>query len=298
MQPEQFDTLLQLVSPRITKSHVVREPITASTRLALTLRYLASGDSMVFLSYAFRIGKSTVTGIISDTCEVLWTTLKDKVLFQPSAHNWLNIAEQFKDIWNFPKCIGAIDGKHVNIEARPNSGSTYYNYKGNHSLMLMAMCDAIYWFTLVDIGAQGRQSDGGVFRKSNIGKAFKNELLSLSLPTLSSVREALPYVTRPILASTETIEGIIKASVCLHNWLKKDEDSTPAMKRTYCPPVFADSISSTGHINDGQWRAEVPCAMGIAKLRRTGSNRYSQNASIVRETFTDFFNNEGAVEWQ
>ncbi|XP_046605007.1 putative nuclease HARBI1 [Neodiprion virginianus] len=232
MQPEQFDTLLQLVSPRITKSHVVREPITASTRLALTLRYLASGDSMVSLSYAFRIGKSTVTGIISDTCEVLWTTLKDKVLFQPSAHNWLNIAEQFKDTWNFPKCIGAIDGKHVNIEARPNSGSTYYNYKGNHSLMLMAMCDAIYWFTLVDIGAQG-------------WKIFQ----------------------RPILASTETIEGIIKASVCLHNWLKKDEDSTPAMKRTYCPPVFADSTSSTGHINDGQWRAEVPCAMGIAKLR-------------------------------
>lgn len=56
----------------------------------------------------------------------------------------------------------------------PNSGSTYYNYKRRHSINLMAICDEKYRFLMLNIGAEGRQSDGGVFRRSEIGIAFEN----------------------------------------------------------------------------------------------------------------------------
>ncbi|XP_011174775.1 protein ALP1-like [Solenopsis invicta] len=195
MPHQLFEKLLALVRPIIAKQNVIREPISPIIRLQITLRYLASGDSMNSLSYAFRVGHNTISKIISETCEVIWNCLKDSVLLKNNQESWKAIANEFERLWNFPNCIGAIDGKHVQIQAPPNSGSTYYNYKGHFSINLLAISDANYCFTVVDIGATGRQSDGGVFRNSEIGKRF--EANSFKLPTPRQIENngpALPYV--------------------------------------------------------------------------------------------------------
>lgn len=60
------------------------------------------------------------------------------------------------------------------MKALPGSGSTYYNYKNQHSIMLMARCDAEYRFTTVNIGAPGRCSDGGVFKNPMLAHLLEN----------------------------------------------------------------------------------------------------------------------------
>ncbi|KAJ8913890.1 hypothetical protein NQ315_005687 [Exocentrus adspersus] len=183
MSSENFNNLLNIVGPKLFKIHCVREPISIGERLALTLRYLASGDSMVSISYAFRIAPTTITHIIYETCNAIWDCLADSVLLKPDEESWLNIAKEFEERWQLPHCVGAIDGKHVSIQAPAHSGSTYYNYKGSHSIVLLALCDARYKFTLVDIGSEGRHSDGGIFKNSNIGKRILENQMKFPAPS-------------------------------------------------------------------------------------------------------------------
>jgi hypothetical protein len=69
-----------------------------------------------------------------------------------SEEEWLEIAHDFERKWNFPHVIGALDGKHVMLQAPVNSGTEYYNYKHFFSIVLMALVEADYCFRYVDVG--------------------------------------------------------------------------------------------------------------------------------------------------
>lgn len=71
MTPERFDHLHSLIRDRLDHKNREsgrrvrgRRPIPSKEKLAVTLRYLATGDSQQSQSFNFRIGRSTVSSII------------------------------------------------------------------------------------------------------------------------------------------------------------------------------------------------------------------------------------------
>ena len=351
MSPERFDHLLSCVGPLLQKKHCnAREPVGAAERLMLTIRYLASGESQQSLSFAFRIGRSTVCKIIGQTCNAIWQSLQEVYVSHPkNTDEWVDLAKEFENEWNFPNCLGALDGKHVMIECPHNAGSTTFNYKNFHSLVLMAVCDARYCFTFVDIGSVGSENDSAIFANSKFGKAFN------SLPTKLGIPEAsdhagidLPYVLigddifplkpwllkpypgkkleesqriynyrlsrerrtiensfgimsakwrifrRPIKGGVKLVDNIIRACICLHNYLRLTENAS------YVPEGFVDSEDDSGNLILGTWRSIVKDDnSGLANYERLGGNRYTFEAEKARENFKQFFMSPtGAVPWQ
>ena len=68
---------------------------------------------------------------------------------------WVEIADNFELLWQFPHCLGAIDGKHIKFQAPRSAGSFYYNYKKFNTFVLLAVCDAEYNFIYIDVGVNG-----------------------------------------------------------------------------------------------------------------------------------------------
>lgn len=213
------------------------------------------------------------------------------------------------------------------------------------------MCDADYCFTLVDIGAQGRNSDGGVFNNSLMGQLLREKRINIpehmsisldrpKLPHVLVADEAFPltefmmrpypgkdlnsnrriynyrhsrarrciencfgiYASRwrifrkPINCSLETVDGIIKSTVCLHNFLKKYERCLSNAQRRYCPNSYVDTEDELGNLVLGEWRTRE--CFGMENVARTGANFYSKNASIIRDELCEYFNDEGVVAFQ
>ncbi|XP_031657473.1 protein ALP1-like [Oncorhynchus kisutch] len=177
------DHLLQMVGARITRMDTnYRESISPVEHLAICLGFLATGDSYRTIGFSFRVGRSTVAGIVPSVAQAIWDCLVGEHMPVSKKEDWRAIAAEFLERWNFPNCLGSIDGKHVVIQAPPCSGSQFYNYKGTYSVVLLAVVDAIYCFRVVDVGDYGKGSDDGTLRDSAFGQALQDGTLEIPPP--------------------------------------------------------------------------------------------------------------------
>lgn len=139
-------------------------------------------------------GLTTKSNIIATTTEAIWIVLQPNYMSKPTKEKWISIADRYYTLWNIPNCLGSLDGKHFRIKCLPGTGSTFYNYKGYFSIVLMACVDADGLFTTIDVGDVGRNSDGAVFRTSSLGLSLQLRLLDLPQPRpLPSTNDDFPY---------------------------------------------------------------------------------------------------------
>lgn len=76
MDKQRFGFLVDLVESRIRKCDTtMRQSIKPSERLAVTLRYLATGESFKSLEFQFRISRTTISDIVVETCLAIFDLL-------------------------------------------------------------------------------------------------------------------------------------------------------------------------------------------------------------------------------
>ncbi|KAG5869546.1 hypothetical protein JTB14_018678 [Gonioctena quinquepunctata] len=202
MEVDEFDELLLKVSNDIQRQNTthMRNAIPARTKLEVTLRFLATGDSYGSLEFLYRIPRSTMCEFIPEIYKAIGDDLKSYIQVPSTTEEWGRIEESVRIKWNFPGCIGAIDGKHVNIKAPTNCGSDFFNYKGCNSIVLLALVDDDYCFSYVDVGSNGRASDGGVFTNFSLFNLLKNKTRNIPKDAVVVGDEGFgltPFLMRP-----------------------------------------------------------------------------------------------------
>lgn len=142
------------------------------------------GESLTSLSDQFLISQGLISEIVPEVCSAIYKVLQPEVLRFPSSESdWLEIARGFQVKWNFPHCLGGMDGKHVKIRAPTAAGSHYFNYKGDHSIVLLAIVDADLKFVYVDVGTNGRVGDAAIWNKTNLKRCLDQGKLKIPMPS-------------------------------------------------------------------------------------------------------------------
>ena len=175
IQPHLFNEMVERLTPRLAKVETkLRHPLPVGLKLAVTLRFLATGNSYTSLQYSFRVSKSAISRFVPQVCQAIVDTYKDEVMKCPTTpEEWRLIADGFSKRWNYHNCGGALDGKHVPIKKPKHGGSLFYNYKKFHSIVLMAVADANYKFVYVDIGTEGGAGDAATWYKCTLNQALE-----------------------------------------------------------------------------------------------------------------------------
>ena len=191
-----FVALADLIGPYIKKQDTcMRISIPANERLALTIRFLATGETFQSLSFQFRIGKATVSGIVTEVCDAIYAVLgKDFRQTPKQAEKWTEIAELFNSKWNIPNNIGAIDGKRILIQKPAYAGSHFHDYKGNESIIALVVSGPDYECLYVHVGTNGGNPDGHAWGRSSLKYALNDSDNPLNIPP----PRPLPGRTTPV----------------------------------------------------------------------------------------------------
>ena len=81
VEPELYEELVERVSHRIWKQDTAyRQSLRPGLKIAITMRYLASGDSYHSLMYAFRVPHNTISKFIPEVCEAITQEYSSEVI--------------------------------------------------------------------------------------------------------------------------------------------------------------------------------------------------------------------------
>ena len=186
MTPEFFEminTRLELHLARQATNYTA--PISIGEKLALTIRYLVTGESYTSLSSQFRVGRSTISKFLPEVCSAIHDEFTREYLRCPTTPDeYKELEREFRIRWNVPRALGALDGKHVALKKPKNTRTVYHNYKGFFSIVMLALVDGQYKFRWVDASTAVSCTDAQIFNAYQLKRKTDDGNIGFSDPAL------------------------------------------------------------------------------------------------------------------
>ncbi|KAI4334495.1 hypothetical protein L6164_019178 [Bauhinia variegata] len=182
-------------------------------QVAVALRRLGSGESLVTIGDSFGLNHSTVSQVTWRFVESMEQRGLHHLQWPCTEEEMTAIKYKFEKIRGFPNCCGVIDATHITmcLSASEPSTNVWLDHEKNHSMILQAIVDPDMRFRDIVTGWPGKMKEWSVFESSNFHKLCdKGDRLNgkkLQLPPQGSeIREyiigdsgypLLPYLVVP-----------------------------------------------------------------------------------------------------
>ena len=146
---------------------------------------------MKIIASLFGVGKTSVWRCFHEFVAAVNDVLLPIHIKLPSSSELKQISDDYEWRYCFPMAIGSIDGTHIPVRAPLEQAADYYNYKGWHSTLTLAICDSKYRVYWLKSGLPGRSNDSGAFQDTLFHEMINTNFLPNETKLIEGIH--IPY---------------------------------------------------------------------------------------------------------
>ncbi|XP_010260062.1 PREDICTED: putative nuclease HARBI1 [Nelumbo nucifera] len=173
------------------------KPLSINDQVAIALRRLSSGESLLTIGDSFGINQSTVSQVTWRFVEAMEERGLHHLQWPATEAEMAEIKSKFERIRGLPNCCGAIDTTHIMmcLPSMDSSNNVWFDREKNHSMVLQAIVDPEMRFRDIVTGWPGSMNESMVLRSSGFFKLCeKGKRLNGKKIELSEGSEVREYI--------------------------------------------------------------------------------------------------------
>ncbi|CAM8909967.1 unnamed protein product [Rhodiola kirilowii] len=147
-----------------------RKPMTLNDQVAIALKRLHSGDSLLSIGESFGLNRAIVLKTTWRFVESMEERALDHLRWPSNEQEISTVKTGFKKIQGLPNCCGAIDTTHITmmLSASEPAKNVWMDQEKNCSMVLQAVVDPDMRFRDIVTGFPGKMTDYSVLQQSGI----------------------------------------------------------------------------------------------------------------------------------
>ncbi|XP_054733615.1 uncharacterized protein LOC129241368 [Anastrepha obliqua] len=178
----QFRYLVNKLSPVISsyEPHRKKKSFSAEERIAITLKYLATGEVHSCRNYCFRASKPVILKMIANICLNIYELLKDLFVSLPKTdEQWQNVANEFQRKHCMPNCAGHLAMQQIRFHSSSRV-EEQIDFINKQPLIFTSIVDSNNNFLYTDIEKTQAVAFDEIYEKSTIRQLI--ETYEVKLP--------------------------------------------------------------------------------------------------------------------